>query len=582
VRVAAVIAVGALALAACGSGDDSNDAAPSATGFNAAVGSVYAPTTTQSSGTLQLGSSSDCDSWDPASTYLQFCWNLQRLFSRGLMGYDGKPGEAGNVVVPDLATEPGKANDDFTEWTYTLREGLKWDDGSPLTAADVKYGIERTFDQELLAGGPTYHLCRLSPCDDEGVTDYAGPYKDEGGLDSISTPDDTTIVFKLTEPFAQWDYVMAFPSASAVPEDRDTGADYGKKPASSGPYVFDEYRADRSVTFTRNENWSPDTDPIRRPLVAGVKLNIFSSADDVDQRLEAGTLDAPVDGTVQPAFQSKIVSNPDLKAQADNPVTSFTRYLIASPDVAPLDNVHCRRAVQYAVNKTALQRLRGGTYGGEIANVMTPSNLPGHDAEANPYPNGDDNTGNLEQARAELEECGQADGFKTKLAYPGGDERTENVATAAAQALERVGIDAELVKGPGRTFYATFVGSPENVKEQGLGIQIMSWGPDAATPYFFWDQIAYGKNIKPVANYNQSMLDDPRSNEAIEEMTRTTDNDRLAELGQTVDEVAMEAAGMVPYVFDKSLFFRGERVANAYTLSGLNGYYDFVNMGLNE
>ena len=586
---AALLAVSALLLTACGGSDDGGDddnntsdisQAPS---FNAAVDQVFRPTSEPTGGTLNVGIARDCDYWDPARTYYGYCWNLQRLFTRGLMAFKPEPGPAGNEVTPDLATGPGESNDDFTEWTYTLRDGLKWDDGSPLTSADVKYGISRSFATDVITGGPTYVNCLLTECDDEGASPYKGPYAKSGAqLDSIQTPDDKTIVFSLVEPYANWDYLMAMPATAPVPESRDTRGRYTRNPASSGPFKVAEYNPNQSIRFVRNENWSQDTDEVRRPLVDEVSVTMFTEAKDLDQRLEQGTIDAPGDGPVQTAFQGRIASSEQLKAQADNPVTAYSRMLILSPAVAPFDNVHCRRAVHYAVSKSDLLRARGGQYGGQIANSVTPVDFPGHDPELNPYPNGAENDGDLDKARQELQECGQPDGFSTKMAYPSGDERNRNIFAAVQRALDRVGIKVSPAPGSGNSYFSTYIGSQRTVKDQGLGIQVANWAADFPQPLGFWYSIADGSQIKQVGNTNWGLLDDPEINDAIASMRRTTDQDEQNQLGTTVDENVMEEAVYLPYVYDKVLFFRGERMVNVYVLLGTGGWYDFVNMGVQE
>src|SRR5699024_12265102 len=91
--------------------------------------------------------------------------------------------DAPTELIPDLATDVGTPSDDGATWTFTLQEGLQFEDGTPITAATVKYGLERSFASEL-TGGLTYHKVLL-----EGGQDHSGPFSGEP-LDSIQTPDD--------------------------------------------------------------------------------------------------------------------------------------------------------------------------------------------------------------------------------------------------------------------------------------------------------------------------------------------------------------------------------------------------------
>ena len=135
---------------------------------------------------------------------------MQRLFTRTLVGYASLPG-ANNAsqLAPDMATSLGVHNAAFTQWTYTLKPGIKWEDGTPVTAPEIKYGIERIFAQDVITGGPSsYFLCVVSKCDAKGNPTYTGPYKDKAGLTDIVTPNDTTITFNLEQAYPDWNYIM--------------------------------------------------------------------------------------------------------------------------------------------------------------------------------------------------------------------------------------------------------------------------------------------------------------------------------------------------------------------------------------
>src|ERR1700712_4694301 len=204
-------AVATMVMTACGSGGSGSDNAPKQSASNASGSNQSLPAavnaatigfvnkSTKKGGSLNLVATGDCDSWDPSNTYYGWCWNMQRLFTRTLVGYSSTPGANQVGIEPDLATGLGEHNADFTEWTYKLKTGVKWEDGSAVTSKQVKYGLERVFATDLFSNGPaSYYLCLLSKCDAAGTPPYAGPYKDKtGGLDSISTPDDNTISFKL-------------------------------------------------------------------------------------------------------------------------------------------------------------------------------------------------------------------------------------------------------------------------------------------------------------------------------------------------------------------------------------------------
>ncbi len=154
--ITAVIAALSLT-AACGGNDKKADGSDDKgdKGYSGATASLVNASDAKG-GELKLWSPQDVDFLDPARAYYGFVWNLQRLYIRQLYAYDSKPGAAGTKLVPDLAAgEPVLSNDGKT-YTVKIKDGVKFEDGSPITAKDFKYGIERVFAQDVLSGGPTY------------------------------------------------------------------------------------------------------------------------------------------------------------------------------------------------------------------------------------------------------------------------------------------------------------------------------------------------------------------------------------------------------------------------------------------
>src|SRR5215475_5288716 len=463
-RLAAVAAAGALVLAACGGGDDNSGGGGTSTGaapaFNISTTTIINPSD-KPGGTLKLGAGSDADSWDPARAYYGFVWNLQRLYARDLMGFAPDPKKAA-TVVPDLATSAGEASADFKTFKYTLRDGVKFDDGTPITSKDIKYALKRIYATDVISGGPTgYFLCLLDTCADGSTPAFKGPYKDKNGepkvngQPSMETPDDKTIIFHLTAPYASFDYLMAMGPSSPVPQAKDDGENYTQHPVASGPFKITQYDPDTGITFERNSNWDQATDEIRKPLLDKVTIDYITNLDDLDARLKAKTLDARVDADLQPTFQNEAMADPNLKKYVDNPVDGSLRYLGVAPDVKPLDNVHCRLAVFYAINKEAWRLAYGGAITGDIAPSLTPAGLPGHDPKANMFPNGADFTGDITKAKAELSQCGQPNGFSTNLAFV--NQGTGAARAAAVQeALGRAGIKVTPKAGEADTYYSQF------------------------------------------------------------------------------------------------------------------------------
>ena len=140
---------------------------------------------------------------DPGNKYYAWTINFSRLYATPLLTYKSAPGAAGTTLVPGIATGLGQVSPDGLTWTYHIKQGLKYEDGSAVTAEDVKYAVERTYDRAVLANGPSYFPNLLAD------PKYPGPYKDpKGDLTSVTIPDPYTIQFHLLAPFPDFDYVV--------------------------------------------------------------------------------------------------------------------------------------------------------------------------------------------------------------------------------------------------------------------------------------------------------------------------------------------------------------------------------------
>lgn len=581
---AAVLALGATAACSGSSGGGSTGNVTRKTAaYNAALDGIV-NASDKKGGTLNYVASGDFDSLDPARTYYAYSWNFQRVYQRTLLMFKPTPGKDGSQVTGDLAKGPGTFSDDGLTVSYELRDGITFQDGTPITSADIKYALERPFAESIINGGPgsTYIKPIIA-----GAQNYKGPYT--GGElpnTSIDASDPKKIVFHLTKKFTDFDYLMALPLSTPVPKAADQGknggANYQFHVVSSGPYKIETYQPGKLLTLVRNTAWKASSDPNRKALPDKIVLTEGLDPADMDQRLLAGSADLEIEGTgVQPTAVASILRDETQKKNADNPSTGFTRYITIQEKVPPFDNIECRKAVQYAANKVALQGARGGPIaGGDIAGQMLPPTLPAY-KKFTQYDSGTDNTGDLEKAKAALKACGKPNGFKTKIASTNKGKGV-TVAVALQGALKRVGIDAQLVLVDSSTYYSGVIGVPDNVHKQGLGLAVAGWGPDFPTEYGFFESIVDGRAIKTSGgNSNYAELNNPKINDLIDQALATSDVSKRNDLWGQVDHLVMESADLLPFVADKALDYRNPRLTNVYIDSAF-GMYDYVNIGVNS
>ena len=574
-------------LAACGSGagGSGSSSGGSNASYNAAVTGIV-NASNHKGGTLKLALTNTGDSTDPGNTYYAFNWDFSRLYARPLLTYKAAPGKAGLQLVPDLATGLGKVSDNGLTWTYTIRSGLKFEDGSPITTKDVKYAIERStaYSPDVLPNGPTYFKQYLAD------PSYPGAYKDKTpdkmGLTSIDTPNDTTIVFHLSQPFAEFDYLVTMPQTAPVPPSADTGskggANYQNHPVSSGPYMFKSFNPNTGFTLVKNPNWSAATDPIDKQLVDEIDVAYNVQAADIDSRLLNGSLDIDLDGTgVQTAGRARILGSNSLKARADNPTTGFLDYAALDQQVKPLDNVNCRKAILDAVDHVTQQTAYGGPIGGgDIATTMLPPNDSGYQ-KADIYNFAKNPHGNIAAAKQDLQRCGQPNGFSINIAARGDRPKEVSAAQGLQEALAKVGIKAQVSQFQSGQYYTNFAGVPSYMKSHNIGIALTGWGADWPSGFGFLAQVVDGRSIKNAGNTNIQMTNDPQINSMLDSAAKNQDKNARSQIYTQIDQKIMQNAEILPEVYAKALLYRNPKVTNVY-VSQAYGMYDYTQMGLSS
>ena len=182
---------------------------------------------------------------------------LSGLVARSLTQYVYDPEQGTMVVVPDIATDIGTPNEDFTEWEFTIRDGVRFEDGTEVTAEDVAYGIKRSLDRRTFSNGPyssnDYFL------DDNN---YQGPYQSGTDYPGVVV-EGNTLTIKMEVPFPDMPYYGTFPVMGPIPERGSDPDRYALHPLATGPYKLAEYTPGKSLTLVRNDQWDPDTDPGR-------------------------------------------------------------------------------------------------------------------------------------------------------------------------------------------------------------------------------------------------------------------------------------------------------------------------------
>ncbi len=368
----------ALVLAACG-GSNSNDT------DNAGGGGG---TEGVKGGTITVYHASDFEHLDPARSFVTDSSSVGGLIYRSLTAYNWNAKSGKAELIGDLA-ESWEPSADFKTWTFKLKPGLKYEDGSVITAKDIKYNVERSFSADLPEGAPYGHQY----LDCKG---YAGPYAPAGnnggkGCTAIEVPDDNTISFKLNQPVPEFNHTASMKIFSPTPVAKDTKTQYDNRVFSSGPYKIESYTRDQSLTLVRNTNWDGATDPLRTAMP---DKWVFKFGDDeatVDQRLiadgQADQASISFSG-VQPQNLGKL-TQAAVKARVLEGPDPCRRYIAFNQQKPLLKDQKLREALYVGMDKKAYITARGGDRLNQVVNSVVPESLEGYTrAEGVPGPAG--------------------------------------------------------------------------------------------------------------------------------------------------------------------------------------------------
>jgi peptide/nickel transport system substrate-binding protein len=540
-----------LALSACG--DSSTDNASLA----ADMGNRSQQT--RQGGTLNALAATGFEHLDPGQTYFQFDYIVVYAAHRPLYSFmPNDPAEA----VADLAQGPPKISADEKTVTVKIKPGIRFSPpvNRAVTSRDVKYAIERGFSESAPNGyASTYFGALVGAKTTSNVPSIPG----------IQTPDEQTIVFKLTKPFAGTLVgALSMSLTAPVPEEyaRDLDAAHPSrydtdptKQAFTGPYMIQSYDPARGVTLVRNPNWDSRTD--KRPAYLD-KVVIDTGGDPTvnARRVLDGKgmlmLDTPPPSQLRRAYTTK-------RSQLTF-VSAGDHYATINTTVAPFDNVNVRRAVVAITDREAMLLARGGNLVGDPATHLLPPSAPGF-AESGGYEGTADflrkTEGDPQLAAAYMKKAGYKDGKytgKEKVTIVGSNsEPGPSESQILQRGLERLGFDVTVRSMPQQTVYSKFCGVPASKTQI---CSTVGWLPDFPDGYAYLYPTFSGKTISPVNNANWAMLDVPSVNDALDHAQLAAPGPEREKAWARANTLITEQAAAIPYIWDKQALLSGRDV----------------------
>lgn len=562
--------VAALAVGASGcsdAGGKGSAGGPAANPAAANEGRTLGGTPTKG-GTLTVLSNQDFSHLDPARNWTMPTMDFgTRLLYRTLVTFKAEPGKAGSELVPDLATDLGTPSDGGRTWTFTLKEGVKYEDGTPVRAQDVKYNVERSFAPDL-TGGPDYAAQYLA-----GGESYKGPLQGQH-LDSIKTPDDRTIVFQLRRPVADFSATATLPTFAPVPQAKETGTRYDARPFSSGPYKIESYDRDKKLVLVRNEHWDARTDTVRKAYPDRFVVVMGLKGGQIDDRIIAGEgadASAVQYSDMRPESAPKVLPKADVKARLLAESQGCTEMLHLNNSRAPFDDPRVREAMQYAVDKEAVVTAGGGPALNEVATAYLPPALSGgRQADTLKIPP----AGDPAKAKELLKAAGK-EKLKVSFAVSTGDK---GKAEAIQQGLSRAGVEVVIdTIDPGA--YYDVIGDLSTTPDMTLA----GWCPDYPSGSTWIPFVFDGRTVKEKGNQgNYSQFRDEATTKRIDEINAMADAGQAERAWIALDAEIMKKSPSVPVLLERKPLLIGTNIAGAFGHPVWTGTVDYAAIGLKD
>jgi len=295
---------------------------------------------------------------------------MQDLVFRSLTQFRRDAATGAYTLVPDLATDLGTPSADFKTWTFTIKDGIKWEDGSPVTAEQVAFGIKRSFDATNFPTGPgtsysnPYFL---------GGDKYQGPYISGEDFKGV-TVEGNDVILKMATPFPEMDYYGIFPAMGPVPlGDASKPPAYGLKPLSNGPYKIQKYVPNQELVLVKNDQWDPTTDPSRHQYVDQWNFKFEQNNATVDETVISDNAEGQtlIDTQLLASnYNTLLAEAPDRVLIGPQPCTSF-----AEPVIAKIPELAVRQALAFAYPYEDVWSASGELAGVTRANGVTDPNL---------------------------------------------------------------------------------------------------------------------------------------------------------------------------------------------------------------
>src|SRR4249919_477185 len=448
-----------------------------------------APKHSQAFGTLKAVIDT-IDYLDPQQAYTGQSWWAMWNVWETLLTYKHVDGSSGYKLVPGLAQSLPTVSANGKVYRFKLRKGLKYSNGKPVRASDFKYAIKRGF---LSTGqGVGFYT------DIAGAEQFSKTLKgDIGGIQTNNAKRSITI--RLAKPRGDFLTIVALLFAAPVPAGTPNTDQSTNPIPATGPYRISSYTPNVGFTMVRNKYFKP-TKYIPRGNPNRIEVSLIGDATIATQKVSSGAADYS-----NAAIPADRIADAKSKGNLKLRKTANTYYFWMNIKLAPFNKLKVRQAVNYALNRKAMQTAVWGGLGLATQNVLPPT-YPSYRKLAL-YPR------NTNKAKQLIQQAGATGAKVTVWTRQVSDAVT--AATIYTGVLNSIGLDAKLTILPRTTYYTT-IGNVNTKAQTGWA----RWLEDYPHPLDWFDVLLNGNRITDQNNNNYAWYSNKTTNKEIESLKK--------------------------------------------------------------
>jgi peptide/nickel transport system substrate-binding protein len=510
----------ALALAACGSSNNSSTSGGSSGGG-------------KEGGSINISQSGFPDYLDPAISVTVTGIEPLNVVYTPLLTYARAEGTAGTKIVPGMAQSVPKPTNGNKTYVFKLRPNLHYSDGTPVKATDFEHALKKA-----LGGGGGNELSGFSSFFEaiKGAKAYENGKNPNADISGVTADDKAgTITVTLDTPRGDFYNLIALDTLALTPASKTKFKNMTTSPPpGDGPYVIQNVKPGQSYDLVKNPKYDL---PLPKGHVDKIHTTVVASTQQQTQQVLSNTLDYmedPPDTQLLPQVRSQ--ASDRFKPQP----TISTYYLFMDVTQKPFTDVNVRKAINYAIDKTAIARFYGGLF--KPGCTFLPEGMIGHPTTPCPYgdPNKPPTAANLAKAKQLVKSSGMA-GTKITV-WTDDNHPLDQIGTYYADVLNKLGFKAspKIIK---KDVYFSTIGNAKTNPQTG----VTDWFQDYPHPADFF-QLLNGKSIAPTNNPNYSKINDTKLNKGIEKENAAPDLQAAAADWAKLDNYAVnDLAAIAPF-----------------------------------